>query len=217
MNNRSIGWIIAIGIGVLLSLFVIGLYFYTFYGVLSDNQSDWAAFGSYIGGIAAIVNVGVFVWLTLAIKSAGDEERVKERKHQRDLILSQMRQEELRNFANILNDATVIEIDKLQGFKFLNASGYILAFMQCFKNLFPILKDGDFIQELTDICKILTAMRKISMECAGFDENGIMVPEPKPLPSSFIDHNRKYQELKIKVISRLEEYIIDNINEEKWG
>lgn len=99
-------WIIIIAALALL-MAIIGLYFFRFNDGLSYTQNDWAAFGGYIGGIAAVANVVVFIWLTIAIKNAGDAQRIKELEHQKRMVLMQMRQQGLYRITSVLESVTV--------------------------------------------------------------------------------------------------------------
>lgn len=80
---------------------LIGLYFWIFHNGLSNSQSDWAAFGGYVGGIATVINIGVFVWLTLSIQESSDIKNDRNHHLQIKLALSRIREERLK----LLNEA----------------------------------------------------------------------------------------------------------------
>lgn len=62
MKIRYLKWIILLSFVIMIIPFV--LYFITFFGVLSDNDQNWANFGSFIGGIiSSIFSFASFVIL----------------------------------------------------------------------------------------------------------------------------------------------------------
>jgi hypothetical protein len=60
---KKLSWLAVVG--VFIVLFLIGLYFYSTIGVISKQQNDWAAFGSFLSGVfsflGAIGTVGVML------------------------------------------------------------------------------------------------------------------------------------------------------------
>jgi hypothetical protein len=71
MCKNSWAWIrnyrnsIALFILALIFVILLSLYFYVFSDTLSENSNDWSSFGSYIGGISAIFNLFVMIYLSL--------------------------------------------------------------------------------------------------------------------------------------------------------
>lgn len=90
---------------VLLSLLF--LYFVNFNGALSHSQHDWAAFGGYIGGIAAVANVIVFIWLTKTIEDNHSRKHDAELHLQIKLLLAKIRYERVKEVNDKLHEIRV--------------------------------------------------------------------------------------------------------------
>lgn len=91
---RTKYWIIIIlGLSIAVSSI---LYFITFHSGISSNPNDWMAFGNYFAGIASLLNVIVFTWLTIVINTADEKTKLRDRQHQAAIIKSQLRYDELK-------------------------------------------------------------------------------------------------------------------------
>lgn len=214
---------ITILIIILIVGFSISLYFWCFNYGLSNTQSDWAAFGGYIGGIAAILNVGVFIWLTLAIKQAGESQKQKEIEHQKNLnareleyqkklILAQIRQKELENFIDIVNKAFIIDasIFKVNITSPISAAIiHLESFLLCKGLLFPIDEDSVLFDKIAALHGLLSAYSKDAREYFGVNN-----PEGTSKPYPF-GHEQEYEamtKLKGEVFSLMQEYIINELD-----
>src|SRR5690625_346479 len=75
---------------------------------VSNNLADWAYFGDYICGILnpilALVNVCVFIILTLTIQQLADHRTKDNIETQRKNVLMTMKNEELKNFKRIMDN-----------------------------------------------------------------------------------------------------------------
>jgi magnesium-transporting ATPase (P-type) len=60
---KKVKWILCILLGSIVYL----LYFYHFHNGFSSNSSDWSAFGDYISGISSVVNVILFVYISIML------------------------------------------------------------------------------------------------------------------------------------------------------
>ncbi len=104
----------------LATLIVLVLYFYRFHEGLSDSQSDWGNFASFITGlitpILAFLNILVFIDLTRSIeknRQRSEQEKIENEKkrhnqelqHQKDLILFQLRVDEINRLDKTIGDA----------------------------------------------------------------------------------------------------------------
>lgn len=187
------------------------LYFCFFNGSFSENPNDWAAFGGYIGGLAAVLNVVVFVWLTSIIQKEDEDAKSRELLHRQSLVITQIRQDELRHLADVLSDATKVNLFNPQFYKFSNTRVYIMTFRDSYKVLFPILNEESFSTNIDKMCHVLNTMSGMAMESAGFDKKGKKVSDPKPLPNDFGWLEKSFQDLKIKILSELEQDILNNI------
>lgn len=192
----------------------ISLYFLIFHNGLSNCQDDWGNFGAYIGGVASIFNVIVFTWLTISIQKAGEEERRNDREHSKLLLITHIRKEEIINLERILNDVLQTTDLYLPAFyKYQNAQSYLLNYAQSHIALFPILNDKDMQHIILDASKQLGIMRVEAMKSLGFDETGLKISDQiVPISTIFTNASKKFQQLKIVLISKLEEYIVNQIN-----
>lgn len=189
------------------------LYFWEFHNGFSTNQDDWGNFGSYICGIASIFNVIIFTWLTISIQRAGDEERKKDREHKQLLLITQIRKEELINLEKTLNETLQITDLYLPAFfKYQNAQSYLLNYAQSHKALFPLLDDKDVEHIFVNASSKLRIMRIEAMKSLGFNEIGEKIDDQTPISNTFIEASKEFEQLKIIIISKLEEYIINQIN-----
>lgn len=132
-------WIIVV-VGVILVI-NFGLYFSVFHNGLSHDQNDWIAFGNYFAGISGILNVIVFVWLTIWINSSDEKSRERDLQHQETIIKAQLRFEELHWLINQFNKVTEIEISVIHYGKVSEIAFTINSFLQSRTNLFPILAE----------------------------------------------------------------------------
>lgn len=89
----------------------VGLYCYIFHDGLSLNSSDWGNFGGYFNGLLApiltVVNIFVFVSISMKLSSLDDKRADREEQGQRNLMLMQFRKEEIDTFNKIMDDAIV--------------------------------------------------------------------------------------------------------------
>lgn len=152
-------------IGVLIA------YFYQFHNGLSLYPADWGNFADYVCGLLtpllALLNIIVFIDLTksiennrLAIERAKDNEQ--EHRHQRDvehqkqMLVFQLRVEEIRRFDSILENAFYSNSDEYHGgipLSMVKAVSYIESFIRNKIDLFDFKSDSEkekFISELKD-------------------------------------------------------------------
>ena len=55
-------------------------------------------------------------------------------------------------------------------------------------------------------------MRIEAMKSLGFNEIGEKIDDQTPISNAFIEASKEFEQLKIIIISKLEEYIINQIN-----
>lgn len=213
MNRNKYTTCMIIALLIMGCIFV-SLYFGVFHNGLSNYQDDWGNFGAYLGGIASIFNVIIFTWLTISIQKAGDKERENDREHSKLLLITHIRKEEIINLERILNDVLQTTDLFLPAFyKFQNARSYLLNYVQTHNTLFPILNDKYIQQIIYDASEQLETMRIEAMKSLGFNENGLKISDKiTPISTTFIDASKEFQRLKIILISKLEEYIVNQIN-----
>jgi hypothetical protein len=83
---------------IVIGILIIGLipYILTFYrSSLSSNPNDWGAFGGYVSGILSVVNLFIFIFLTVYISRLDEQRGVSDKSLQRKIIITQFRQSEL--------------------------------------------------------------------------------------------------------------------------
>ena len=103
---------------ILVSLCVIAFYLYVFHDGLSEDSSVWSNFGDYINGvltpILTAINIYVFIKMTIAISNleerrtknalAFEDARLeKEMRHEKELLMMQLRKQEIDTFVNQTN------------------------------------------------------------------------------------------------------------------
>lgn len=97
-------------------------------------------------------------------------------------------------------------------FKYQNAQSYLLNYAQSHKALFPLLDDKDVEQIFVNASSKLRIMRIEAMKSLGFNEIGEKIDDQTPISNTFIEASKEFEQLKIIIISKLEEYIINQIN-----
>ena len=114
----------------------------------------------------------------------------------------------------MLNDVLQITDLYLPTFyKFQNARSYLLNYAQSHNTLFPILNDKYVQQIIIEASDRLEIMRVEAMKSLGYDANGIKITdEITHISNTFTDASKEFQRLKIVLISKLEGYIVNQIN-----
>jgi len=139
------------------------------------NNDTLSSLGSYISGIVSILNLCVFIYLTILIsnyeKTKSDISNYEKTKSDREIntqkliIQSQFRQAELEKIIEVIEEPFDLEgIPDIQKniFRIARASGKLNSFLNQKQYLFPILRDqryrklGDLIIEtFEDMLKLL--------------------------------------------------------------
>jgi len=207
---------------------IVGIvYFYIFHGELSLNSQDWASFGGYLSGMLmplfTAINIWVFVRLTQTIdkqnKIRSDEESEKqhvrhkiELEHQKRLVITQIRQEELNRFSEFLNNALII---KFTGYKsnitipLVNASVYIESFMNSKNQLFPIIENIQFATKIKKLHNQITEFCTICNKFYGIEDQNESLQAN--FPDDFNAKSKIFLDTKNEVISELENFILEMI------
>ncbi len=206
-SQKIISLLLALGIGASLTL-----YFITFNAGLSKETNDWMAFGNFIAGIASILNVVVFVWLTISIQKSDENSKEKDRKNQKDIIVSQLRYDDLKLLNSYLSEATNLDQSILNYGKLAHLSYSIQVFRKSRHHLFPIINDEPISSDLEELCKLLNRMSSILRDSAGLDENGIPCKDRSLVPSEYRTILTQYQDLSAKVIAEFERFIVSEIS-----
>lgn len=113
MENKKYFYYAAI---LLFLAIALGIYFYMFHGDLSEDSYIWSNFGNYINGfltpLLTIINIIVFIELTIAISKIEDHRSEKALENEKKLLLMQLRKQELDIFVkqtNRIYDGNTIE------------------------------------------------------------------------------------------------------------
>ena len=149
-------------IGFLTILFLIG-FIYRFHEYnLSENISDWGNFGSYIGGtintLIAIGNLVVFIILSIKIVKIQDANEKRNRKIQKDTILTQFRYDSINeisikfhqwteNLGNTANENGFHNAYNLY-WESIRLEFYFLTFCQNKRHLFPEMSEENVSKDL---------------------------------------------------------------------
>ena len=158
---------------------VLVAYFYQFHNGLSQSPSDWGNFADYICGLLtpllALLNIIVFIDLTksiennrLAVEKAKDKEQElrhqRDIEHQKQMLVFQLRVEEVRRFDSVLENVLFSNADEYHGgipLSMVKAATYIESFMRNKIDLFDFKSDKEqeaFINKLKDGHHILNEL-----------------------------------------------------------
>lgn len=114
---------------------------------ISTNPQDWSAFGSFVAGISSVLNVTVFIILTIYVAKLSDTNSQKEINSQKKIIISQFRQSEIKILNEQLDKALILDdLPKLN--EIVNASFILTNFLNQKQYLFPILKTKDLQEKI---------------------------------------------------------------------
>lgn len=116
-NNKNLQRNVIIAI-VFVVILVVGFYFYHFNGSISQDSDSWSNFGNYINGVLmpvlTIINIYVFIKLTTEVSKleerrsenamSKENERIERgMQHEREMLLLQLRKQELDVFIKQMN------------------------------------------------------------------------------------------------------------------
>lgn len=155
---------------------VLIVYFCQFHNGLSQSPSDWGNFADYICGLLtpllALLNIIVFIDLTksiennrLAVEKVKDNEQElrhqRDIEHQKQMLVFQLRVEEVRRFDSVLENVFFSNTDEYHGgipLSMVKAATYIESFIRNKIDLFDFKSNKEkemFIKELKDGHRIL--------------------------------------------------------------
>lgn len=150
---------------------VLIVYFYQFHNGLSQSPSDWGNFADYICGLLtpllALLNIIVFIDLTksiennrLAVEKAKDKEQElrqqRDIEHQKQMLVFQLRVEEVRRFDSVLENVFFSNADEYHGgmpCSLVKALSYIESFIRNKIDVFDFNSDDEkekFIRKLME-------------------------------------------------------------------
>ncbi len=137
----------------------LGLYFWCFNGELSLNSQDWAAFSTYFNGIImpilTIINIFVFIKLTIAIDNKQTERHTKEINFQQKQILTNMRQNEIDFLVSILNEVGMQQDVAKQMIHCSKCQFTLITLMKSKQLLFPMIDNKPVYKAMLELDKNL--------------------------------------------------------------
>lgn len=151
MRNKIISKIsIAIIVmGFVLVVISIGIFVAKFSGQpISDKIESWAQFGDYIGGILnpilALINICVFVILTITIQNITDKNNKESLETSKRIALMSMKHEELKHFKEIMDknlEQWDEDLESIQKIRQVLYGFNVLEYRMMF--LFPELRESE--------------------------------------------------------------------------
>ncbi len=188
-------------------LIFIGLYFFQFNGKLSSNSLDWVNFASYFSGVLmptlTLINIGIFIWLTLTIQKLGEKQKSKELEYQRKLILSQLRQSELDKFELKLNVFNT-DFERIRDACY-DAKTYLISFKLGKAMLFSKYGEDFLESPLIDYDYLI----ELLLEIISFCDSGIKTTEEIGSTTQ-VNYNAMYT----LSVSKIQQFIIDDMSQE---
>ncbi|WP_421919638.1 hypothetical protein [Marinifilum sp.] len=193
-----------IGLSIVLFAIVTVPYYLNFHNSnISSNTQDWGAFGSMIAGIVGVINVSVFIILTIYISKLSSESTERQISVQKKNLITEFRQRELNNIDNKLDKAVIFNGYEQKG-EIINVYSQVSIHLTNFQNqqkfLFPILTEK-LLKNRVDV--LLENYDVISSLVDKYHEKGMMMPKDKEtleqalsmiitLKSEFIEELQKF-------------------------
>lgn len=170
---------------LVVALLVFGLYFYKFNGELSGNPDSWSSFGDYVNGmltpILTLINLFVFIRMTVAISSIENRRTMnamtiesrrheKEMQHERNLLMIQLRKQEIDVFVKqmnrLFNDVGIKQIETLN-----HVADHLLSFRDTGLKWFEIENSQSMSNEIISLSNSLRMYAYKIENAEGFDED----------------------------------------------
>jgi len=177
---------------------------------ISNSTQDWGAFGSYVAGIVAILNLLVFIILTIYIAKLGNTNSKEQVVSQKKIIVSQFRQSEIDKINDQLDAAFRFKGNESKG-ELINiyttVSIYLTNFLNQKKYLFPILND--------ELLK-----NRINILLSRYSQLATIVEEIHGVPLDKIEEWKKEKletkiqfsiSIKNEIIEILQQFILDEL------
>jgi hypothetical protein len=177
-KKQLVGILIIIIISFVIMLMLISFpYFLNFKGSeLSKNTQDWGAFGSYIAGVTSVINLIIFIILTVYIARLGDTNSERQISTQKKIMISQFRQSEIEKLSKHLDKAYDFSGNETKG-ELINiyvyTSKYLTDFINQKKYLFPILNESEIENKVKILLKRYSQLVDIVDELYGKTESEI--------------------------------------------
>jgi len=143
MNSKTFVFIILLLMVVTFSL----VPYFTIRNELYLDNNTFSSIGSYISGIVSILNLCVFVYLTMLISKYDKIKNEREIRTQKIIIQSQFRQNELEKLIAIIEkpfDTDGVSDREKSMMRIAKSSSMLNNFLNQKQYLFPILKDDKY-------------------------------------------------------------------------
>ena len=195
---------------IVIAILLIGLipYTLTFYNSrLSTNPNDWGAFGGYVSGILGVINLFIFIFLTIYISrldvQRGDSGRILQKK----ITITQFRQSELCTLDKKLDE--VFEMNGTEEkYIVLNRLTNTVLLLTNFINqkayLFPILNEEKQKQQALNLLEKLNQFQDTVVKLYG---NDLDAESQKKLEIKL----QAYIFMKNEFIEKLQNFILDDL------
>lgn len=184
-------------------------YFIKFHSsIFSANSQDWGAFGSLIAGIVGVINLSVFIILTIHISRLSNKSSERQIMVQKKTLISEFRQKELNKLDDQLNKAIVFTGYEKTG-ELVNIYSQTSIFLTNFQNqqkfLFPTLTEN-FIKSRINV--LLENYDIISNLIDKYHEKGVMLPKNKMILEQAL---AMIITMKSELIEELQKFILHEI------
>ena len=206
MNTKRISIAILIAIIVLILLLTPYILMFKNHS-LSTDTNEWGSFGSYLSGIISVMNLIIFIYITLYITKIDDNRSNLEIRTQKLLTLTQFRQNELEKLTNELSKA--IDSDGTEElsaivYRQTSASIYLTNFFNQKSYLFPVLRNPKYFDLQDKISNTITEMLVLVEKNHG---KKVEEKELEKLEKKFVE----YHDLKSDLIHDLQVFIINEL------
>jgi len=144
--------------------------------ILSNESQDWGSFGSYLSGITSILNLGVFIILTIYVANLSDSSSKMQIRAQKKILISQIRQIEINKLDEMLDKLFSLNGQEKKGElmnMYKSASIFLSNFLNQKQNLFSILKDKKIEQQIKNLIEVYNQLVSIIEEMHGIPEEQI--------------------------------------------
>ena len=198
-----------IGVLILTIVIIISLYFLNFgNSEISKNSTILGAYGSYISGVTSILNLIVFIYLSVYVAQLGNSNNKKQLETQKKIILAQFRQNELLKWKEKINkqfdEVDIADIEKFKN-ELTNLKYNLNTFSDHMRKLFPAIQNIENININEGISDNIEIIYKVLVKYELFGV--IYEDETNTLEFSF----RRILDSKYEFFNNLQEAILADL------
>lgn len=197
---------------VILSIGPIIIYVIRFYSnPLSDNPTEWGPFGDFVGGVLnpflTLGNIFILGYLTYQIAQKDENAEIKNLNLQRQLILSQLRQDAFKEYVQILDtvihtyDDSWNQLNGSVGEKATVATEKLLAINENQNHLFPIFNSDEIFKTVVETLQNISVINQQMMDPQ-------VQKDPKALGVFIANLIEEKKEIK----QRMQAFLLDELN-----